>query len=165
MRGPLSHVEQHAFCHLQDGEHTLDVVQVFLIQSTVPIWTKKRTLARGLDVVFALCFSPLFCCWVFFFPNISIRSSFSWFLSSFLFLSKWCRRVEQMMVLQELVAVIHIQDVSVVPLRAEMPSAILNNEREGLQSKHIMITLSVYTWEALSAREMVTNVLKPREQK
>lgn len=70
-----------------------------------------------------------------------------------------------MMVLQELVAVIHIQDVSVVPLRAEMPSAILNNEREGLQSKHIMITLSVYTWEALSAREMVTNVLKPREQK
>lgn len=70
-----------------------------------------------------------------------------------------------MMVLQELVVVIHTQDVSVVPLRAEMPSAILNNECEGLQSKHIMIMLSVYTWEAPSAREMVTNVLKPREQK
>lgn len=70
-----------------------------------------------------------------------------------------------MMVFQESVVVIETEDVSVVLLRAKMPSAILNNECEGLQSKHVMIMLSVYTWEALSAREMVTNVLKPREQK
>ena len=70
-----------------------------------------------------------------------------------------------MMVLQESVVVIDTQDVSVVLLRAKMPGAILNNKCEGLQSKHIMIMLSVYTSEALSAKEVVANVLKPREQK
>lgn len=41
---------------------------------------------------------------------------------------------------------------------------IFNNECQGLQRKHIMRMLSVYTWEALSARGMVTNVLKTRAE-
>lgn len=69
-----------------------------------------------------------------------------------------------MMVLWESVMVIETQDVSVVLLRAKMPSAILNNECEVLHSKCV-IMLRVYSWEALSAREMFTNVLKPSKQK
>ena len=60
MRGALSHVEQHAFGHLQGGECTLDVVQFFDTDRQFLLWTKERTLARGFDVVSALCFSPMF---------------------------------------------------------------------------------------------------------
>lgn len=40
---------------------------------------------------------------------------------------------------------------------------IFNNWCECLQRKHTKKMFSVYTWEAVSAREMITNVLKTRE--
>lgn len=60
MSGALSHVEQDAFGHLQDGECTLDVVQFFDTETRFLLQTKERTLARGFDVVSVLCFSAMF---------------------------------------------------------------------------------------------------------
>lgn len=60
VRGALSHVEQHAFSCLWGGERTLDVVQFFDTETQFFLQTKERILARGFDVVSALCFSPVF---------------------------------------------------------------------------------------------------------
>lgn len=98
---------------------TLGVVVFFYVE--LFLQTKLKTLARALGVVSAMCFSLVLILWGFF--NIYIPSSFPWFLSSFLFLSKWCRTVEQVIVLQESVVVRYREDVSVVLRKSKIPGA------------------------------------------